>query len=60
MQNSLIQNLDKLDNTVLKEVVEVGALNPKFKKALTTEKTGSGVKVGNYSIKIRPPKKIFV
>lgn len=57
---SLIQNLNKLDNTVLKEVVEVGALNPKFKKALTTEKTEHGVKVGNYLIKIRPFKKRYL
>lgn len=57
---SLIENLNKLDNTVLKEVVEVGALDPKFKKALTTEKTEHGVKVGNYLIKIRPFKKRYL
>ena len=49
---TLADNLNKLDSKVLKEVVEVGIINPKFKKALTTEKTEHGVKVGNYLIKI--------
>lgn len=57
---SLIENLDKLDKKVLKEVVEIGAINPKFKKALTTEKTDHGVKVGKYLIKIRPFKKRYL
>ena len=57
---SLADNLNKLDNKVLKEVVEVGIANPKFKKALTTEKTDHGVKVGNYLIKIRPFKKRYL
>ena len=35
---SLIDNLNKLDKTVLKEIVEVGISDPKFKKALTTQK----------------------
>ena len=39
MQNPLIDNLNKLDKTVLKEIVEVRYLDPKFKKALTTQKT---------------------
>ena len=57
---SLVDNLNKLDKSVLKEVVEVSILNPKFKKALTTQKTDHGVKVGNYLIKIRPFKKRFL
>ena len=57
---TLADNLNKLDNKVLKEVVEVGMVNPKFKKALTTEKTDHGVKVGNYLIKIRPFKKRYL
>ena len=56
----LADNLNKLDSKVLKEVVEVGIINPKFKKALTTEKTEHGVKVGNYLIKIRPFKKRYL
>ena len=54
---TLADNLNKLDSKVLKEVVEVGIINPKFKKALTTEKTEHGVKVGNYLIKIASLKK---
>lgn len=57
---TLADNLNKLDSKVLKEVVEVGIINPKFKKALTTEKTEHGVKVGNYLIKIRPFKKRYL
>ena len=57
---NLIDNLNKLDKSVLKEVVEIGAINPKFKKALTTEKTDHGVKVGSYLIKIRPFKKRYL
>ena len=57
---TLADNLNKLDSKVLKEVVEVGIINPKFKKALTTEKTDHGVKVGNYLIKIRPFKKRYL
>ena len=56
----MIDNLNKLDKSVLKEVVEIGAINPKFKKALTTEKTDHGVKVGSYLIKIRPFKKRYL
>ena len=57
---TLADNLNKLDSKVLKEVVEVGIINPKFKKALTTEKTEHGVKVGNYLINIRPFKKRYL
>ncbi len=57
---SLVDNLNRLDNSVLKEVVEVNILDPKFKKALTTQKTDHGVKVGNYLIKIRPFKKRYL
>tara|TARA_B100001057_G_scaffold364173_1_gene366949 strand:- start:1312 stop:2040 length:729 start_codon:yes stop_codon:yes gene_type:complete len=57
---SLVSNLNKLDNSVLKEVVEVAVINPKFKKALTTEKTEHGVKVCNYLIKIRPFRKRYL
>jgi len=57
---SLIDNLNKLDKTVLKEIVEVGISDPKFKKALTTQKTDHGVRVGNYMIKIRPFKKRYM
>lgn len=57
---SLVDNLNKLDKNVLKEVVEVAITNPKFKKALTTEKTEHGVKVGHYLIKIRPFKKRYL
>ena len=57
---SLIDNLNKLDRTVLKEIVEVGITDPRFKKALTTQKTDHGVKVGDYLIKIRPFKKRYL
>jgi len=57
---SLIDNLNKLDKTVLKEIVEVGISDPKFKKALTTQKTDHGVRVGDYLIKIRPFKKRYM
>tara|TARA_B100001027_G_scaffold24302_1_gene14327 strand:+ start:1387 stop:2115 length:729 start_codon:yes stop_codon:yes gene_type:complete len=57
---SLIDNLNKLDKTVLKEIVEVGIFDPKFKKALTTQKTDHGVKVGSFLIKIRPFKKRYM
>ena len=57
---SLVDNLNKLDKSILKEVVEVSVLDPKFKKALTTQKTDHGVKVGNYLIKIRPFKKRYL
>lgn len=57
---SLVSNLNKLDKSVLKEVVEISAGNPRFKKALTTEKTEHGVKVGNYLIKICPFKKRYL
>lgn len=57
---SLVDNLNKLDDSVLKEVVEVAVIDPKFKKALTTQKTDHGVKVGNYLIKIRPFRKRYL
>lgn len=57
---SLVDNLNKLDDSVLKEVVEVAVVDPKFKKALTTQKTDHGVKVGNYLIKIRPFRKRYL
>ena len=57
---SLVNNLNKLDDSVLKEVVEIAVTNSKFKKALTTEKTDHGVKVGNYLIKIRPFRKRYL
>tara|TARA_B100000941_G_C28329966_1_gene461078 strand:+ start:37 stop:762 length:726 start_codon:yes stop_codon:yes gene_type:complete len=57
---SLVDNLNKLDKSILKEVVELNALDPKFKKALTTEKTDHGVKVGGFLIKIRPFKKRYL
>jgi len=56
----LADNLNKLDDSVLKEVVEVAVIDPKFKKALTTQRTDHGVKVGNYLIKIRPFKKRYM
>ena len=46
--------------SILKEVVEVAVTNSKFKKALTTEKTDHGVKVGYYLIKIRPFRKRYL
>ena len=48
----LLGQLNNLDGTVLKEVVEVGILNPKFRTALQTQKTNQGIKVGGYLIKI--------
>lgn len=57
---SLVDNLNRLDDSVLKEVVEVAVVDPKFKKALTTQKTDHGVKVGNYLIKIRPFRKRYL
>ena len=49
----LVNQLDKLDKSVLKEVVEVGIdrrLN--FKTAIQTSKTDKGIKIGGYLIKI--------
>ena len=49
----LINRLDKLDKTILKEVVEVGLDNRNnFKTALQTTKTAQGIKIGGYLIKI--------
>lgn len=48
----LLGQLNNLDGTVLKEVVEIGIRNPKFKTALQTQKTNKGIKVGGYLIKI--------
>jgi len=48
----LIGQLNKLDKTVLKEVVEVGLDNRNnFKTALQTTKTAQGIKIGGYLIK---------
>lgn len=57
---SLVENLNKLDDSMIKEVVDVAVTNPKFKKALITEKTDHGVKVGHYLIKIRPFRKRYM
>ena len=49
----LIGQLNKLDKTVLKEVVEVGLDNRNnFKTALQTTKTAQGIKIGGYLIKL--------
>ena len=49
----LINQLDKLDKSVLKEVVELGLDNRiNFKTALQTTKTAQGIKIGGYLIKI--------
>tara|TARA_B100000965_G_C19598908_1_gene761541 strand:+ start:2824 stop:3552 length:729 start_codon:yes stop_codon:yes gene_type:complete len=49
----LINQLDKLDKSVLKEVVEVGLDNRiNFKTALQTTRTAQGIKIGGYLIKI--------
>ena len=49
----LIGQLNKLDKTVLKEVVEVGLdSRSNFKTALQTTKTAQGIKIGGYLIKI--------
>jgi hypothetical protein len=49
----LIGQLDKLDKTVLKEVVEVGLdTRSNFKTALQTTKTAQGIKIGEYLIKL--------
>jgi len=45
---------------MIKEVVDIAVTNPKFKKALITEKTDHGVKVGHYLIKIRPFRKRYM
>jgi len=57
---SLVENLNKLDDSMIKEVVDVAVTNPKFKKAHITEKTDHGVKVGHYLIKIRPFRKRYM
>jgi len=57
---SLVKSLDRLDGTVFKEIVQVGVANSQFKKALTTEKTDHGVKVGHYLIKIKPFRKRYL
>lgn len=57
---SLVENLNKLDDSMIKEVVDIAVTNPKFKKALITEKTDHGVKVGHYLIKIRPFRKRYM
>ena len=49
----LVNQLDRLDKSVLKEVVELGIdrrLN--FKTAIQTSKTDKGIKIGGYLIKI--------
>lgn len=49
----LIGQLNKLDKTVLKEVVEVGLDHRNnFKTALQTTKTAQGIKIGGYLIKL--------
>ena len=49
----LINQLDKLDKSVLKEVVELGLDNRiNFKTALQTTTTAQGIKIGGYLIKI--------
>ncbi len=49
----LLNKLNKLDKSVLKEVVELGIDNRlNFKTALQTSKTAKGIKIGGYLIKI--------
>tara|TARA_Y100001963_G_C6717910_1_gene417648 strand:- start:343 stop:1071 length:729 start_codon:yes stop_codon:yes gene_type:complete len=49
----LLGKLNKLDKSVLKEVVEVGIDNRRnFKTAIQTKRTEQGIKIGKYLIKI--------